>query len=400
MGGRAWSILIAIALARVAFGYQYQTVASLAPDLIAAYRLDYTALGSLIGVFVAPGIALALPLGLLGRRYGDGLIVGTGLTLMTLGPAVSALYGGPSGIAVGRVIAGCGAVGMIVLQSKIIADWFTGRWFMVGISVSVAAYPIGVSVAQITLPPVAARGGLTAGLLSACVIAGITTVLFLASYRPAPHAAPAPRRFSLPSRHECVLVTVAGLIWTAYTGSFAGFVSYVPSLLAARGQPEWLAATVIAVVTWGSVGATLAGGGLAARFGGFATLALGTAVATTACFGIALTDWPLLCAALFGVFGSLPASTVMAAGTLSARPENRAVGMGLFYTIYYLGNALAPALCGRAADLTGGPAGALYAAGVIGLLAIPMWLLHARLRAAPERRSRRQFADPHAPRLD
>jgi predicted MFS family arabinose efflux permease len=103
---------------------------------------------------------------------------------------------------------------------------------------------------------------------------------------------------------------------------------------------------------------------------------------------MAFTAWPLASAVMFGVLGSVHPSVIMAAGTLSSHPENRAVGMGIFYTTYYAGNALAPALCGHAADLAGGPGGALYAAAAIGLLAIPLWLLHARLTAGNRRRQR------------
>ena len=408
MGPRAWLILAAMALARIAFGYQYQTVPTLAPELIAAYGLDYTTIGTLIGVFVAPGIVLALPLGLLGRRFGDRLIVGGGLALMTAGPVISAFWHDPLGIGVGRVIAGCGAVAMIVLQTKIIADWFHGRWFMIGISVSVAAYPIGVSAAQAVLPFIVARGGVFAGMLSASALIGATSILFLACYReashaaPATHAAPAPRSFSLPSGGECVLVMVAGVIWAAYTGSFGGFISYLPTLMSTRGEPDWLTALLITIVTWGSVAGTLVGGPLALRVGRLPLLVFGTIGATIGCLGIGLLDWPILSAFLFGVLGALPASMVMAAGTLSAQPENRAVGMGLFYTTYYLGNAAAPWLCGRTADLTGGPSGAFFAAAAIGLLAIPFWLLHARLLAgaALVASAARRFAEPAASKLE
>ena len=36
--------------------------------------------------------------------------------------------------------------------------------------------------------------------------------------------------------------------------------------------------------------------------------------------------------------------------------------MGLFYSMYYAGGTVVPALCGWAADLYGGPEGALLAA--------------------------------------
>ena len=87
---------------------------------------------------------------------------------------------------------------MIVLQNKVIADWFSGRRFMLAISVSVAAYPIGVGLAQLVLPPLALAYGWQAGFLSDAVPMAVALVLFLASFRPPPargsraaHASPA-----------------------------------------------------------------------------------------------------------------------------------------------------------------------------------------------------------------
>jgi predicted MFS family arabinose efflux permease len=97
--------------------------------------------------------------------------------------------------------------------------------------------------------------------------------------------------------------------------------------------------------------------------------------------GAAWIDMPILWAVSVGILGSIHPGVIMAVGTLSARAENRAVGMGLFYSIYYAGGAVGPALCGRAADLYGGPAGGLLAASAISALAIPMFLLHRRLAA-------------------
>jgi predicted MFS family arabinose efflux permease len=96
MGARPWLILAAVALARIGFGYQYQTVATLGPDLMQLYGLDYAGLGTLIGAFMLLGGFLALPLGLLARRLGDRLVLGAGLALMVLGPAVSAVAAGPA----------------------------------------------------------------------------------------------------------------------------------------------------------------------------------------------------------------------------------------------------------------------------------------------------------------
>lgn len=372
---RAWSILGAMALARIGFGYQFQTVATLAPDLVPRFNLTYAALGTLIGAYMLLGAFAALPLGLAARRWGDRIVLGSGLSLMIVGTLVSAMGGGADGIGTGRSIAGVGAVAMIVLQGKIIADWFDGRRFMLAISVSVCSYPIGVGLAQLILPLIDRWGGWQSAFLSGAVIIAVALVLFLASYRTPPHAAP-PRRFSLPSARECLLLSIAGLCWTAYTAGYAGYTSYVPATMAQRGSGLALTALVMTIATWGNVPATLFGGGLAARFGGFRIFLLGTVALVVGMAGTALVNAPIAWAILVGIVGSVHPGVIMAVGTLSARPENRAIGMGVFYSLYYLGGAFAPAACGVAADVYGSPAGGLLGAAGISALAVPMYLLH------------------------
>lgn len=379
MIARPWIILAALALARIGFGYQFQTVASMGPDLIPLFHLSYAAFGQLIGAFMLLGVFVALPLGALGRRFGDRWVLGGGLMLMVVGSLVSAGGSGPAGIAAGRTIGGVGAVAMIVLQGKIIADFFSGRRFMLAIAVSVCSYPIGVGLAQIVLPPIAHRFGWQAGFLSGGVMVGLALILFMASYRPPALAAGVPRAFALPSRRECMLLVIAGLIWTAYTGSYAGYTSYIPATLTLRGDGLTLIGLVMTIGTWGNVPATMYGGDLAARFGALRILVLGTAALTAGIVGTALAGFPLGWSVLVGVVGAIHPGVIMAVGTLSAKPENRAVGMGIFYSVYYLGGTLSPMACGWAADRYGGPAGGLLMAALLSMLVIPLFLWHRAL---------------------
>ncbi|HLY89481.1 MAG TPA: MFS transporter [Acetobacteraceae bacterium] len=381
MGSRPWLILAAVALARIGFGYQYQTVASLGPELMHLFQFDYATLGTLIGAFMFFGAFLALPLGLLGRRFGDRLVLGAGLLLMVVGPLISTFSDGPAGIGLGRGLAGIGAVAMIVLQNKIIADWFTGHQLMWALSVSSAAYPVGVGLAQLVLPPLTHSYGWQAGFLSDSVPMAVSLVLFLVSYRASPHAVAQPRTFSLPSARECLLLAIAGLIWTAYTAGYSSYLNYVPSLMAVRGEGLVLTGVVLTIATWGNVPATMLGAGLATRLGAFRIFLFSTCALVVGIGGAAVLDWPVTFAVIIGIVGSLHPGVIMAVGTLSARPENRAVGMGLFYSMYYAGGAVVPALCGRAADIYGSPEGALLAASVISVLALPMFLLHRRMAA-------------------
>jgi MFS family permease len=378
---RPWIILAALSLARIAFGYQFQTVATVATDLMARFNLTYAQLGGLIGAYNLLGVFAALPLGLLARRFGDRWILIAGLALMTGGACFSVWDPSAFGLGTGRAVAGLGAVAVSVLQGKVIAELFAGPRFMMALSIPICAFPIGLGLAQLVLPPVLDRYGLSAALLTDVLPAGAALVLFAASYQAPASAIALPRRFSLPSANECMLLVIAGGIWTLYTSGFSGFASYLPTSMTVRGYGLGAIALVMTIVTWGNVPGTLAGGGLAARFGGFNIFLIGSVALSIGMTGAALTDWPVTWALLLGVVGSIQPGVIMAVGTLSARPENRAVGMGLFYTIYYLGGTFTPALCGMVADAAGRPEGGLLAAAAICALAIPFYILHRALAA-------------------
>lgn len=376
---RPWVILAALTLGRIAAGYQLQTVATLGTTLVPLFHLSYAEFGELIGAYMLLGAFVALPFGILGRRFGERSLTTVGFALMVAGPVICVWNDSTTSIAAGRVIAGVGGVGMIVLQGKIIADWFPGRRFMMATSISVCGFPIGVDLAQLILPPVSHTFGWPAAFVSGCALPVLALVLFVTGFRRSPHVEQTPQHFALPSLHECLLLVIAGVMWTAYTAGFTGYLSYVPSTLALRGATVALTGVVVTVATWGNIPATLFGGGLAERFGGSLVLVVGTLGLAIGAAATAMFHVPLVGAVLVGIIGSIHPGVIVALGTLSARQENRAVGMGIFYSLYYAGNTIGPALCGRTADLYGGPAGGLLAAAVIALLAIPMYVLHQRL---------------------
>ena len=378
-GTRPLVVLAAIVLARLGFGYQFQTVGSLGPTLIPLFGMDYTTFGKLIGAFALVGTFAALPLGLAGGRFGDRPILASGLSLMVAGAVVSAFGDGPPGIAAGRMISGLGGVAVVVIQGKIIADWFHGRWFMLAISASVGAYSLGVGLGQLTQPPLAAAFGWPAAFLAGGAIEVAALGLFLTSDRTPRLAVARQRALAMPSARECLLAAIAGLVWAAYTSGYTGFLSYAPSLMALRGQGMALTGVVIAIATWGSLPPTLFGAGLANRYGAFRVFLFGTGAGVIGIAGSALTDWPILWAVVLGVIGQIHPAVIQAVGTLSARVETRAAGMGIFYSVYYAAGTVVPGLCGAAADWAGGPAGALLCAAVVSALAVPAYALHRRM---------------------
>src|SRR3954453_3758530 len=68
---------------------QFQSAGSVAPFLMRDFGIDYTQVGLLVGGFILPGIAISLPSGFLGRRFGDKSVVTAGMALMVLGGAIA-----------------------------------------------------------------------------------------------------------------------------------------------------------------------------------------------------------------------------------------------------------------------------------------------------------------------
>ena len=111
-----WFMLAILFMARFALGYQFQSAGSVAPFLIHDFGIDYTQVGLLVGGFLLPGIAVSLPSGLLGREFGDKLVVTCGLALMVLGGAVASFAPSFSAVLFGHLAAGVGGAILIVLM--------------------------------------------------------------------------------------------------------------------------------------------------------------------------------------------------------------------------------------------------------------------------------------------
>ena len=171
-------------------------------------------------------------------------------------------------------------------------------------------------------------------------------------------------------------VIVAGAIWGLYNVGFAMIFSFGPSLLAERGWSIAAAGSAISLVLWLSVISVPAGGLIADRTGRPLTLAV------AACLVVALllawlprSDAVIAIIVLIGLISGHPAGPIVSMPARVLAPETRAIGMGVFYTLFYAAMMLGPAVAGRLAKSAGSAAVALDL-GALTVLACPplMWL--------------------------
>ena len=86
-----WIVLVGLVLARIAFAFQLQSVAVVAPGLIDDFALDVLSVGTLVGSFMLPGLVLAIPGSLIGQWFGERRFLIACLVAMTAGGVICGL---------------------------------------------------------------------------------------------------------------------------------------------------------------------------------------------------------------------------------------------------------------------------------------------------------------------
>lgn len=354
MSGR-WTILALLFAVRTAMAFQFQSVAALAPLIRRDFGVDLGDVGLLIGLYLSPGIVLALPGGAIGKRYGDKPSVVAGIALMVAGGLIMSFSPLWELQLFGRVLAGIGGVLLNVLMAKMVTDWFSGREIATAMAIFVNSWPVGIALALVILPPIATLAGVSAAFLLTTALAAIGMVAVAVLYRPAPMSdAVVAGNGATPKGPVFFAVMMAGLIWGLFNASVGMIFSFAPSLLDERGWTVASASSVTSVVLWVAAFSVPFGGYLADRTGQHRLVMLGGLVASAAMFVIAArTDAVLPSFAIVGLVSGLSAGPIMSLPNRVLAPEARAVGMGLFYALFYLVVVVGAWVGGVAASLAG-----------------------------------------------
>ena len=350
-----WSILALIFLVRVGMGLQFQAVPALAPLFLADYHVGIADIGLLIGLYFAPGVLLALPGGAIGKRYGDKPVVLLGLALMIAGGLVMAFGTTWAAQLSGRLIAGIGGILLNVLMSKMITDWFAGREIATAMGIYVNSWPFGIALALVSLPGLASAGGLQWALLGVTVYLALGFVALAVLYRAPPeHAVAMAGQAGRPQGRALSSILTAGTIWAFYNASLAMVFSFGPLMLAQRGWTVAAASSAVSVVLWLVTLSVPAGGILADRTGRPSWILVGGVVVFATGLLIApRVDNVLPTFVLLGLLSGLSAGPIMSLPARVLTPATRAVGMGIFFTVFYAMQLIAPWLAGKLAASAG-----------------------------------------------
>ncbi len=298
---------------------------------------------SLIGLYMLPGVAIALPGGMLGQR---------------LRPARSRRgVRRPRADAArqradGRDLVVCGRHGgtarspaparccSMCMFTKMIADWFAGREIVTAMAILVTSWPFGLAIGLLAFGPLARGAGLARRDVLGAIAAFAALVLVAALYRAsAGCATPTDRRAS------CSISRAASGSWSLISAAIWGFmnVGYIidhqlhagpfrrARLFAARGERDRQRDRLGADPLDPGRGLPLSRAHRPAHAVHARRILASRPWRHSRCRSSAM---PLIAFGFLVFAIGVPAGMIMALPAQSLRPESRATGMGIFFTCY------------------------------------------------------------------
>ncbi len=380
-----WSILFVLFFARLTMAFQFQSVAALSPLIAEDYALSLADIGLLIGLYLAPGVIVAIPGGAIAARFGDKRVVCLSLVLMLIGGALVSWGPNWEWLIAGRLLSGAGGVIINIVMTKMLVDWFVGREISTAMGIFINSWPVGIALALLVLPALAAAGGLELARAAILLAIALGLILFGLVYRAPAQAVSADTKIRV-QKVPAFALFLSGIIWALYNTALAMVFSFGPALLSQRG---WALTTASSATSVFMIVLTISvpfGGLLADRTGRRDTIIMVSLLSYAVFLPLALyvPSWavPVIFVVVGLVFG-LGAGPIVTLPSLILRPEARAFGMGIFYSIYYGVMMAAPTLAGAMADRAGS-AGVAFILGALMLVVCMVTLgLFRRVTAEP-----------------
>ncbi|MBJ6372723.1 CynX/NimT family MFS transporter [Sedimentitalea arenosa] len=380
-----WIILCVLFFARTVMAIQFQSVAALSPFIMDSLAITLTEIGLLIGLYLGPGIIVAVAGGAVATWFGDKRTVIASLMFMVIG-AVMMMSASTLGWAVaGRVVSGIGGVVINVLMTKMVIDWFAGKNVSTALAIYIGSWPVGIALGLLILPALAASAEVQSAWTALTIFTVMALLLFAFVYQTPVGATTADTRINITTLPWTPLA-FAALLWGLYNAAFAMIFGFGTLVLGERGMSIPNASSAISFYILAATLTIPIGGWLADRTGRANLLIFVSLVGAMLVFPAVLylpDSFLIVALVLGGLLAGLAPGPIVAMPGFILRPETRAFGTGVFYSIYYLLMMIAPALAGGIADHVGDVNVAFVLGSVMMLLAILAHLAFRQTASAP-----------------
>lgn len=354
-----WFILAILFIARTCMALEFQILGAVMPFARTDLNSDYAAMGQLMGLFMLPGIVLALPAGMLSSRFGLRRLAVFSLLLLAGGSALFSVSHDYGTALAGRLIGGAGNAVLSVLVSAMVAEWFRDRDLSTALSIVFISWQFGLAVALAVFPAIAEAASWRWACHLTTLVCLTVAVLVGLTYRSPAGSGTATARRSMPSlrliaRRQSILPTLSGIIWTAYNVGQVIFLTYAPALLASTGMSVTEASRTVSLTVWVTMATMPLGGLLTDRCRRpLMPVAVGSLGAAAAGMAFSLGAPPVASCIVAGLFLGLPAGGILALPARHSAPADTAWSLGWFMTVFYILMTLIQMLAGLIRDRSG-----------------------------------------------
>lgn len=328
------------------------------PFIAADLHLSYTQVGLIKAVFSGASSVLQLPVGVLGERWGAGLLLLLGNAWVGTGLGAMALAGGYAALLGLALLAGLGGNAQHPLASAMVSRSYEGPRAATALGTLNFAGDLGKLLGPLAVGGVAVAFGWRPAL---ALVGGVTAVLSLALL--------AGRRALLPEPPRVATTTRSGGSSRGAAGRFgalllaggldnatrAAALTFLPFLLVRHGLPAGVVSLLFSAIFAAGAAGKFACGWLGDRWGLFAVVAVTELATAAALVGFLAAPLavvvPLALVLGFALNGTSSALMALVAQLVPA--ERRGHGYGIYYTATLVSGALAPLAYGALGDRAG-----------------------------------------------
>ena len=352
-----WLMLGLFFLTRLSMGFQFQSVGSVGPDLVSGIGLSNFELGSLIGLFMLPGLFLAFPGGYLGSYFKDKSIISLGLICLCGGGLIVVASNDFNIMSLGRIVCGVGFVLTTMYFSKVTIDWFEGRELATAMGILIISWPGGIALSQAIHPLVSLEAGWRGAVSTASIYCFGSAVAFYALYKPPElaqsHSKPIKQESKL-SKEEWLRTILAALSWAFYNAGYLVFLSFGFLALIEIGVSSLTAAAALSLCSFLIMVSIPFGGFVADKFSLHASIVfVSSFIAIISLLLLPFGNFWAILSFLFGAFGMSAGGIIIALAGQAMSTNRRAFGMGIFQTVYFFFATASPILAGWLYDYFG-----------------------------------------------
>lgn len=387
---RRWLILSVMYISALAFALTLQSVPPVLSLIMDELKLSHTEGGLLMSFFSLPAIFVAIPAGILADRYSQKSIAVVSFVLIIAGTAVFATANSLPVILLGRVVAGAGAMTLVVISPQILAQWFAGHELGRAMGMYNTGMPLGTIISLNLLSRVGASMGWRTSIWVSAGLALVALIVFSWLFTPAPRSGHVKRApvtgLWLSIRQTGVSIWLVGIGWLLFNAAIISLFTFTPDFLEASGFSVAVAGFTTSAVMWPALVISPLVGYTIDKIGRKETIIGIGGVALAVLFALVPSSigWLLGLMLLIGVAQSLvPAPTFSLAPDVTS-PERLGLGYGIISTCLNVGIVVGPATVGLVRDVTGSyQSSYMLMAGLALLVSVTMLVLHFKQRRKP-----------------